>query len=68
MGPLGSDIDQVKKQIDQLSRFKSEVDPQMVKVEALNRYEHDFSNKFIMGFSFIIIQNSFFAIGFSFFY
>lgn len=37
MGPLGSDIDAVKKQIIQLKDFKDEVDPQMVKVEALNR-------------------------------
>lgn len=37
MGPLGSDIDAVKKQIEQLKKFKSEVDPHMVKVEALNR-------------------------------
>lgn len=37
MGALGSDIDAVKKQIHQLKSFKDEVDPQMVKVEALNR-------------------------------
>lgn len=37
MGPLGSDIDEVKKQIKQLASFKAEVDPHMVKVEALNR-------------------------------
>ncbi|XP_063975569.1 dystonin isoform X30 [Diachasmimorpha longicaudata] len=37
MGPLGSDIDEVKKQIRQLTNFKAEVDPHMVKVEALNR-------------------------------
>ncbi|XP_028982177.1 microtubule-actin cross-linking factor 1 isoform X2 [Diachasma alloeum] len=37
MGPLGSDIDEVKKQIRQLANFKAEVDPHMVKVEALNR-------------------------------
>ncbi|XP_070510262.1 microtubule-actin cross-linking factor 1 isoform X19 [Cardiocondyla obscurior] len=37
MGPLGSDIDEVKKQIKQLANFKAEVDPHMVKVEALNR-------------------------------
>lgn len=37
MGALGSDIDAVKKQIDQLKDFKEEVDPHMVKVEALNR-------------------------------
>ncbi|XP_076267566.1 dystonin-like protein short stop isoform X46 [Rhynchophorus ferrugineus] len=37
MGPLGSDIEAVKSQIDQLKNFKVEVDPHMVKVEALNR-------------------------------
>lgn len=37
MGPLGADIEAVKKQIDQLKIFKAEVDPHMVKVEALNR-------------------------------
>ncbi|XP_012271176.1 microtubule-actin cross-linking factor 1 isoform X24 [Orussus abietinus] len=37
MGPLGSDIDEVKRQIKQLANFKTEVDPHMVKVEALNR-------------------------------
>ncbi|CAK1543368.1 unnamed protein product [Leptosia nina] len=37
MGPLGSDIDAVKRQIAQLAAFKTEVDPHMVKVEALNR-------------------------------
>jgi len=34
---LGSDIDTVKEQIEQLKAFKAEIDPQMVKVEALNR-------------------------------
>ena len=37
MRPLGSDIETVKEQIEQLKTFKSEVDPQMVKVETLNR-------------------------------
>lgn len=37
MGALGSDIDAVKRQIEQLKDFKQEVDPHMVKVEALNR-------------------------------
>lgn len=37
LGPIGSDIDAVKKQIEQLKNFKQDVDPQMVKVEALNR-------------------------------
>lgn len=38
MGPLGSDIADVKKQIRDLADFKAEVDPYMVQVEALNRY------------------------------
>jgi hypothetical protein len=37
MGALGSDIDAVKGQIEQLKDFKADVDPHMVKVEALNR-------------------------------
>lgn len=37
LGPLGSDIDDVKKQIKQLKDFKNDVDPHMVEVEALNR-------------------------------
>jgi dystonin len=38
MRPLGTDIETVKEQIEQLKAFKAEVDPQMVKVETLNRY------------------------------
>lgn len=37
LGPIGSDIDAVKKQIEQLRLFKDDVDPHMVEVEALNR-------------------------------
>ncbi|XP_043245138.1 dystonin-like isoform X38 [Amphibalanus amphitrite] len=37
LGPVGSDIDAIKKQIKQLMDFKNDVDPQMVKVESLNR-------------------------------
>ncbi|XP_055591384.1 dystonin isoform X13 [Uranotaenia lowii] len=37
LGPLGSDIEAVKKQIAQLKQFKDDVDPHMVEVEALNR-------------------------------
>lgn len=37
MGALGTDIDAVKRQIEQLKDFKADVDPHMVKVEALNR-------------------------------
>jgi dystonin len=36
-GVVGADIDAVKRQIKELKDFKSEVDPMMVKVEALNR-------------------------------
>lgn len=38
MRPLGTDIETVKEQIEQLKAFKADVDPQMVKVETLNRY------------------------------
>merc|ERR1712223_1045603 len=41
LGPIGSDIDKVKKQIGELKDFKDEVDPWMIKVEALNRQAHD---------------------------
>ena len=37
LGPIGADIDAVKRQIKDLNEFKSDVDPMMVKVEALNR-------------------------------
>ncbi|XP_018791082.1 PREDICTED: dystonin isoform X10 [Bactrocera latifrons] len=37
LGPVGSDIDAVKKQIEQLKEFKNDVDPHMLEVEALNR-------------------------------
>jgi thiamine pyrophosphokinase len=37
LGAIGSDIDQVKKQIGQLKEFKSQVDPWMIKVKAINR-------------------------------
>lgn len=37
LGPVGSDIDAVKKQIEQLRLFKDDVDPHMVEVESLNR-------------------------------
>ncbi|KAL4716459.1 hypothetical protein ACJJTC_015887, partial [Scirpophaga incertulas] len=45
MGPLGSDIDAVKKQIAQLAAFKQEVDPHMVKVEALNRQAQELTER-----------------------
>ena len=37
LGPIGSDIDAVKDQIEQLKHFKDDVDPHMVEVESLNR-------------------------------
>ena len=37
LGPIGTDIEVVKRQIGQLKEFKDEVDPWMIKVEALNR-------------------------------
>ncbi|XP_037953237.1 dystonin isoform X24 [Teleopsis dalmanni] len=45
LGPVGSDIDAVKKQIEQLKLFKDEVDPHMVKVEALNRQAVELTEK-----------------------
>merc|ERR1719242_957722 len=41
LGPIGADIDKVKKQIGELKTFKDEVDPWMIKVEALNRQASD---------------------------
>ncbi|XP_071543036.1 uncharacterized protein shot isoform X14 [Panulirus ornatus] len=37
MGAVAGDIEAIKGQINQLQKFKDEVDPHMVKVEALNR-------------------------------
>ena len=45
LGPIGSDIEKVKNQIGELKDFKDEVDPWMIKVEALNRYDYDFIDK-----------------------
>ncbi|XP_063629073.1 dystonin isoform X7 [Cydia splendana] len=45
MGALGSDIDAVKRQISQLASFKQEVDPHMVKVEALNRQAQELTER-----------------------
>ncbi|XP_063388361.1 microtubule-actin cross-linking factor 1 [Cydia fagiglandana] len=45
MGALGSDIDAVKRQISQLAAFKQEVDPHMVKVEALNRQAQELTER-----------------------
>ncbi|XP_074600372.1 dystonin-like protein short stop isoform X2 [Brevipalpus obovatus] len=41
LGPIASDIEAVKKQIDQLNRFKADVDPHMVEIEALNRHAQE---------------------------
>ncbi|XP_031629787.1 dystonin isoform X12 [Contarinia nasturtii] len=45
LGPIGADIDAVKKQIEQLRRFKDDVDPYMVEVEALNRQAIDLTER-----------------------
>lgn len=50
LGPVGSDIDAVKRQIDQLRHFKDEVDPHMVEVESLNRYGQEIALSFIVVF------------------
>merc|ERR550532_3494625 len=44
-GAIGQDIATVKRQIDDLKKFKSEVDPWMVKVEALNRQADDLTER-----------------------
>lgn len=49
LGPLGTDIKVVKNQIGELKNFKSDIDPQMVKVEALNRY-NKYINKHLLKF------------------
>ena len=41
LGSIAADIDEVKKQIGQLKEFKDEVDPWMIKIEALNRQAND---------------------------
>nr|XP_046919081.1 microtubule-actin cross-linking factor 1-like isoform X6 [Dermatophagoides farinae] len=41
LGPIAADIDEVKKQIQELKNFKNWVDPHMVDVEALNRMAHE---------------------------
>eukprot|EP00090_Calanus_glacialis_P003456 TRINITY_DN1255_c0_g1_i12.p1 TRINITY_DN1255_c0_g1~~TRINITY_DN1255_c0_g1_i12.p1 ORF type:complete len:5152 (+),score=1465.32 TRINITY_DN1255_c0_g1_i12:61-15516(+) len=45
MGAIGTDIATVKKQIDELRKFKDDVDPWMVKVEALNRQADDLTER-----------------------
>ncbi|XP_047739188.1 dystonin [Hyalella azteca] len=37
LGPIASDIESIKGQMNQLHKFKDDVDPHMVKVESLNR-------------------------------
>lgn len=41
LGAVGSDIEAVKGQIQQLQAFKQEVDPHMVEIESLNRQAHE---------------------------
>merc|ERR1740128_963514 len=45
LGEIANDIPTVKKQIDDLKKFKDEVDPWMVKVEALNRQADDLTER-----------------------
>merc|ERR550532_593762 len=45
LGAIGADIATVKRQIEDLKKFKDEVDPWMVKVEALNRQADDLTEK-----------------------
>merc|ERR1719422_1388858 len=45
LGAIGADINTVKKQIEELKKFKDEVDPWMVKVEALNRQADDLTER-----------------------
>ncbi|CAH0385017.1 unnamed protein product [Bemisia tabaci] len=45
LGPIASDINAVKKQISQLKQFKNDVDPHMVKVEALNRQAQELTER-----------------------
>ncbi|ODN01709.1 Dystonin [Orchesella cincta] len=44
-GVIGADIDAVKRQIKELKDFKNEVDPMMVKVEALNRQAQELTER-----------------------
>ena len=37
LGPVASDIDSIKGQMNELHDFKDDVDPMMIKVESLNR-------------------------------
>ncbi|KAK3864233.1 hypothetical protein Pcinc_030068 [Petrolisthes cinctipes] len=45
MGAVAGDIEAIKTQINQLHRFKDEVDPHMVKVEALNRQAQELKER-----------------------
>merc|ERR550532_3425797 len=45
LGDIAQDIPTVKRQIDDLKKFKDEVDPWMVKVEALNRQADDLTER-----------------------
>ncbi|KAK8744691.1 hypothetical protein OTU49_000570 [Cherax quadricarinatus] len=45
MGPIAGDIEAIKEQINQLHKFKDEVDPHMVKVEALNRQAQELKER-----------------------
>ncbi|GAB0086991.1 microtubule-actin cross-linking factor 1 [Sergentomyia squamirostris] len=45
LGPIGTDVDAVKKQIEQLKDFKNHVDPYMVKIDSLNRQAMELTEK-----------------------
>ncbi|XP_059607518.1 dystonin isoform X1 [Phlebotomus argentipes] len=45
LGPIGSDVDAVKKQIAELKDFKNHVDPYMVKIDSLNRQAMELTEK-----------------------
>ncbi|XP_055691757.1 dystonin isoform X3 [Lutzomyia longipalpis] len=45
LGPIGTDVDAVKKQIEQLKTFKNHVDPYMVKIDSLNRQAMELTEK-----------------------
>jgi dystonin len=57
MRPLGTDIETVKQQIEQLKAFKAEVDPHMIKVETLNRYEN--LSFHVVSFDFYLFKKQF---------
>lgn len=55
---IGADIDAVKRQIKELKDFKNEVDPMMVKVEALNRSVESLSPHVLYVYSLFLYYNT----------